>query len=188
MPLALLGGTQVLVDGGRVFFKRSAPDPNLIQGLWTLLPNSTRNRLWPASFAFENHLQFDAVVLPRLEAGDLEGYTSEEQAIDYPEGRYELSLQIAAESGDQQELDSLLNRRSVGETWRLGLYLLALMIGLVAVSSVVPKLVHWLQPPTATTGELRQKSMTATSLVAVGDPWTALAIFEGARTVKITPD
>ena len=135
---ALLGGVQVLVDGGRLFFRRPGPDMNLLKGLWTLLPTSTRCRLWPASFAFGNHLQFDAVVLPRLEPSELEGYTSEEQAIDYPEGRYELSLQTAAETGDQQQLDQLLRRRSVWETWRLGLCLLALMIGLMLVSKFIP--------------------------------------------------
>src|SRR5262245_59510444 len=58
---ALLGGVQVLVDGGRVVFERPAPDTGLMRGLWTLLPTSTRNRLWPASFAFGNALRFDAL-------------------------------------------------------------------------------------------------------------------------------
>src|SRR5262249_20795874 len=39
---ALLGGVQILVDGGRVVFERSVSDPGLIRGLWTLLPTSSR--------------------------------------------------------------------------------------------------------------------------------------------------
>jgi hypothetical protein len=174
---ALLGATQVLVDGGRVFFRRPAPDMNLISGLWTLLPTSTRSRLWPASFAFSNHLQFDAVVVPRLDENDLEGYTSEEQAIDYPEGTFELALQTAAETGDQQHLDELMARRSVWDTWRLGLYLLALMIGLVAVSNWIPKA----QPPTP--GEVQRRAMAAASVVGVAanDPWIAMAILHAGK-------
>lgn len=188
---ALLGATQVLVDGGRVFFRRPAPDLNLIQGLWTLLPSSTRSRLWPASFAFSNHLQFDAVVVPRLEANDLVGYTSEEQAIDYPEGSFELSLQTAAETGDQQQLDALMARRSVWDTWRLGLYLLALMIGLLIVSNWIPTG----KPPPApvaktippTPEEVRVRALVAASVVGHGasDPWTAVEIIYAGKKIMI---
>lgn len=175
---ALLGATQVLVDGGRVLFRRPGPDTNLIEGLWTLLPNTTRCRLWPASFAFANHLQFDAAVVPRLEPDDLEGYTSEEQAIDYPEGRYELALQSAAENGDQQHLDSLLSRRSVWDTWRLGLCLLALMIGLVLIDRLLPR-----AAPPPSSAETRYKAKAAAMIVGVGanDPWLALAILNAGK-------
>jgi hypothetical protein len=181
---ALLGGTQVLVDGGRVFFKRPAPDLNLIHGLWTLLPNSTRRHLWPASFAFSNHLQFDAVVLPRPDSVELEGYTSEEQAIHYPEGHYELSLQIAAETRDQHQLDRLMNRRSVVETWRLGLFLLTFMLILVIASSVIELLMPK-GPPPLSPEHRRMRAAAAASMVGVGDPLTAIAVHEAARTVKI---
>jgi hypothetical protein len=103
----LLGGVQALVDGGRLAFERPGPDASLISALWTLLPNRLRPRLWPATFAFSNALAFDVVVLPRLESAALEGYTSEEQATDYPEGNYELSLQIIAESGDEATLGAV---------------------------------------------------------------------------------
>ena len=53
---ALLGGVQALLDGGRVVFQRPAPDTNLLQSLWTLLPTSNRCELWPASFTFSNAL------------------------------------------------------------------------------------------------------------------------------------
>src|SRR5262245_34686078 len=56
----LLGGAQALVDGGRVAFMRSAPDPRPLRNLWSLLPTSTRAELWPASFAFRNELRLDA--------------------------------------------------------------------------------------------------------------------------------
>jgi hypothetical protein len=118
----LLGGAQALVDGARLVFHRPKPDLDVIRGLWTLLPGTTRSQLWPASFAFDNSLGFDALVVPRG-GQDLAGYLTEEQAGDYPEGRYELNLQIAAEAGDQGELDALFARRSRSQVWRLALTL-----------------------------------------------------------------
>jgi hypothetical protein len=139
---SLLGGSQVLVDGGRLVFERPAPDTELMHGLWTLLPTSTRSQLWPASFAFGNTLGFDAVVAPQPRGVEYAGYLTEEQAAEYPEGRYELHLQIAAEAGDQHDLDRLFARRSRGETWRLGLTLLILLLILVPVG-------NWLVPTPA---------------------------------------
>ena len=77
---ALLGGTQVLVDGGKLVFIRTGPDQALVEGLWTLLPHSLRAKIWPATFAFTNDLGFDAVVVPRIGEASWEGYTTEEQA------------------------------------------------------------------------------------------------------------
>lgn len=129
----VLGGAQALVDGGRLVFERSAPDLDLIRGLWMLLPSSTRCELWPATFAFGNALGFDAVVTPHV--GDaFGGYVTEEQAEYYPEGRYELNLQIAAEADDQKELDRLFARRSRAQTWRLGLILLAVFLFVVLLN------------------------------------------------------
>src|SRR5262249_55578639 len=108
----LLGGSQVLVDGGRLVFERPAPGTQLLPDPWTLLPTCTRSELWPASFAFGNALGFDALVVPRVEAEQFPYYTTEEQAGDYPEGRYELAVQVAAEAGDQAGLDALFARRS----------------------------------------------------------------------------
>ena len=85
-----------LVDGGKLVFERPEPDHGLISGLWTLLPTTTRTALWPATYAFGNALQFDAVVVPRAERERYPGYTTEEQAADYPPGRYEMQLQTAA--------------------------------------------------------------------------------------------
>ena len=136
----LLGSVQALVDGGRLVFERSEPDTDLLRCLWTLLPTRTRSRLWPASFAFSNALAFDAVVVPCAEGHDFATYVHEDQAPEYPEGRYELALQMAAESGDQAELDALFARRSQREVWRLGLIVLGVVIFLALV-------MNWLSPP-----------------------------------------
>jgi hypothetical protein len=128
----LLGGSQVLVDGGRLVFQRQAPDPGLLRDLWCLLPTSARAELWPATFAFGNALRFHAVAVPNAEGEEYDHYQTEEQAGDYPEGRYELALQTAAEAGDQHALDRLFARRSQAETLRLALYiLLAALVVLV---------------------------------------------------------
>ncbi len=135
----LLGGAQVLVDGGRLVFQRPKPDTALLRCLWTLLPTRTRCGLWPASFAFSNALRFDAVVVSRADGDEYKGYLSGEQAGDYPEGRYELHLQIAAEAGDQRELDNIFARRSRADTWRLALMLIAIiLILLVAGKWLIP--------------------------------------------------
>jgi hypothetical protein len=131
---ALLGGVQVLVDGGRIVFERSAADSGLISALWTLLPTRSRCHLWPASFAFGNALGFDALVVPRAQGEEYAGYTLEDQAEVYPQGNYELGLQIAVEADDQRALDSILNRRTWSETWRLAVTLI-IMFFLLALAA-----------------------------------------------------
>jgi hypothetical protein len=123
----LLGATQALVDGGRVVFERRQPDTALLRDLWLLLPTSTRAHLWPASFAFGNDLQFHALASPRVNES-FYGYILEDQAGDYPEGRYERGVQIAAETGDQRELDALFHRSSRQHVLRLGLFLFVAML------------------------------------------------------------
>ncbi len=56
----------------------------------------------------------------------LDRYITEEQALDYPERRYEFALQYSVEHGDQRELDALLGRRSSKQMLRLSL---AILIG-----------------------------------------------------------
>jgi hypothetical protein len=141
----LLGGAQLLVDGGRLVFERPVPDTELIRGLWTLLPTSTRCEIWPASFAFGNALGFQALVVPHVGEADYSGYLRGEQAGEYPEGRYELYLQIAAEAGDQRELHALLARRSRKETWRLGWMVLGTCLVLALAGNL-------LMPPPAPRG------------------------------------
>jgi hypothetical protein len=138
----LLGGSQILVDGGRVVFQRREPDPDTLRDLWTLLPTSTRSELTLATFAFGNSLQFHALATPRTEGEEFTHYHNEGQAGEYPEGRYELALQTAVESSDQPALDRLLARRSQKETLRLAWYILAasvvvlLLVGLMRPSTI----------------------------------------------------
>ncbi len=105
----LLGGAQILLDGGKLVFERSTPDDAILRSLWALLPTSERATLWPASFAFCNDHQFDVLMVPRASGPEYEHYITEEKAGDYPEGRYECNLQSAIETGDQDEIDALLN-------------------------------------------------------------------------------
>jgi hypothetical protein len=126
----LLGAAQSLVDGGRVVFERPFPAPDLLHRLWTLLPDSTRAEIWPASYAFGPELDLQAVVVPKADPAKFAGYMTEAQAGDYPQGRYELNLQIAAEAGDQGALDRLFARRSSRQTLRLALVLLGIAMAL----------------------------------------------------------
>jgi len=173
---ALLGGVQVLVDGGKVFFRRQRPDNELLRDLWTLLPTSTRRELWPASFAFCNQLGFDALVMPFRDDSHLDYYTDEDQAADYPAGRYELGLQVAAEAGDQHELDALFGRRSVAETWRLGVKLLILVsVVVLGVNLFKPTLP---ERPALPREERARRAAGAAGVVTVGDPVTAWGMLE----------
>ncbi len=112
--------------------------PGFLRSLWALLPTSERSRLWPASFAFSNAHHFDALVVPRAAGPDYENYVTEEKAGDYPEGRYECNLQSAIETGDQREIDALLNH-SRSRMLRLIVLLSFLVIGLsIAMSVLLP--------------------------------------------------
>lgn len=132
----LLGGAQILLDGGRLVFERSAPDDAILRSLWALLPVRERTRLWPASFAFGNVHEFDAVVTPRAADAEYEHYITEEKAGDYPEGRYESNLQSAIETGDQQEIDALLNYNR-SRMLRLTIVLLSIVVLLSAAMAVL---------------------------------------------------
>jgi hypothetical protein len=180
---ALLGAVQVLVEGGKLVFERAAPDPDLVEGLWALLPQSTRARLWPASFAFSNTLGFDVLAVPRLHAADFEGYTSEDQAADYPAGHFEVALQIAVENGSQRELDALLNRRSSGETLKLGWTLLVLVVLL----ALAPRLLDFMQP-TPAAFDPKFKAAAAVGMAAGGDPWTAVALKLYGDSIWLPPE
>jgi hypothetical protein len=127
----LLGGTQALIDGGRLMVESATPTDELFRGLWQLLPERTRFELWPATLAFSNELGFHAVALPVPPEPWPVGYLTADQARDYPEGRYELAVQTAAEAGNQLELDRLFARRSSQDTLWLAIYL---VIGAMAVA------------------------------------------------------
>jgi hypothetical protein len=148
----LLGGCQALVDGSRLVFERPAPDTALLRALWTLLPNNTRTDRWPASFAFGNALHFDVLVVPRLRPEDFPGYKTEQEAADYPEGRYELALQTAAESNNQHDLDALFARRSQAGTFRFLVILVALMLVLTLAIRLLPNFGGVAPPKAAPSG------------------------------------
>jgi len=136
----LLGAVQGLIDGGRLVFERPAPAPQLLRDLWQMLPYSARAELWPATFAFANGLRFDVLVVPSVAGLELDRYFSEEQAVDYPEGRYEFGLQYAVEHGDQRELDRLLNRRSSKQMLRLSLWILCGSVVLYLAANALARL------------------------------------------------
>jgi hypothetical protein len=129
----LLGAAQALTDGGRLMLVSKEPAGDVLRGLWQLLPDRTRAELWPATFAFSPDLGFHAVVLPDAPEPWPTGYLTADHARDYPEGRYELALQIAVEAGNQAELDRLFARRSSADTLRLALYLLGAAVLLTVI-------------------------------------------------------
>jgi hypothetical protein len=136
----LLGAAQSLVDGSRVVFPRREPDADILRRLWMLLPTSTRATIWPCTLAASD-LGFHAVVTRNVQEEEwYQGHVTEEQAGDYPAGFYERSLQVAAEAGDQQAIDALFARRSLAETWRLGLVILGIALILLVV-------MNWFNPP-----------------------------------------
>jgi hypothetical protein len=122
----LLGATQAIVDGNRVLLKRDIQSEELVRGLWQLLPDRTRADRWPASFAFSDELGFHLAVLPTISLSDREPRPLHEEAVrDYPQSTYELNLQIAIESGDRDALRRLLARRTIDDTIRLAVYIVA---------------------------------------------------------------
>jgi hypothetical protein len=129
----LLGGCQALLDGSRLLFPRAGADADVIRSIWMLLPYSNRLELLPATFAWNASLKFDVVVVPAERADQFTNYLTEEQAGGYPEGRFELSLQTAAEADDQESLDILWSRRSRREVWRTGI-LLVIVMGILALA------------------------------------------------------
>lgn len=132
----LLGSAQALIDGNRVLLKRSEPAEKLLRDLWQLLPDRTRCNLWPATFAFSDELGFHATAGPALSTIKRGVDALVEDAVrDYPQSNYELSLQLAIESGDRAALKRLLARRTADDTIRLGLYIL----GFALVAAIVLK-------------------------------------------------
>ncbi len=126
----LLGVIQALVDGARVVLPGDRPEPTLIRNVWSLLPESARAELRPATFAYSNALHFDVLISPTADSPEFDRYLRYEQVIDYPEGKYEFSLQYAIEHGDQAEVDRLFERRSTKQFLRflIGLLLLTLLV------------------------------------------------------------
>lgn len=135
----LLGATQALIDGSQVVFARSQPDETILRSLWALLPSGSRCELWPATFAFGNVEAFHAAAVPTKLAPTGSQWIHEEQAGDYPEGRYELNLQVAVESGNQRDLDNLLARKTRWHMIQLAAVLLLVFSVVALLTAVIPK-------------------------------------------------
>ena len=136
----LLGSTQALIDGGRICLKRSQSSDAAIRTIWQMLPTRSRGELWPATLAFSDELGFSIWAMPVPPAKLPAGCLTEEQAKDYPEGRYEVAIQSAIESRDQRELNRLLARRSSLETLRLA----AMMVAGAVFIAIGVKLMSWI--------------------------------------------
>jgi uncharacterized membrane protein YdbT with pleckstrin-like domain len=116
------------------------------------------------------------VVVPRLGEEDWEGYTTEDQAADYPAGSYELALQVAAETNDQAELDRVFNRRTSKETLRLAVHILV-FVSLVVIAGRL----FMPTPPVYFTPE-RQIAVSAGVVGAAAvDPWSSLTIYQAGK-------
>jgi hypothetical protein len=126
----LLGAAQVLVDGGRLVFERSRADQPLIEQIWMLLPDSVRGELSIATFARSNQLKFDVVIAPTVDSEQFPRYMTERLAGDYPEGRYELAVQMAVEANNEGQMLELFARRSGSQAMRLAW---TLLIGAIAL-------------------------------------------------------
>ena len=168
----LLGGVQILIDGCKLAFERASPDPSLLKALWTLLPQTTRSKLWPTTFAFDNSLGFDVLVAPKLANIELRGYSTEDQAGDYPAGSYELALQSAAESGDETALRNLFHRRTNNEAMGLALKLL------VGITLLMIGFRIFAPPPTI---DRVPRAAAVAAIVGVGDPWSACMIIDDGQ-------
>lgn len=134
----LLGGTQALLDGSRLLIEADAPADELFRGLWALLPHRTRIELWPATFAFSPDLGFHAAAIPVKPNPWPFGTLTADQCRDYPEGRYELAVQTAVESGNQPELDRLFARRSSTDTLKLAITILVVAVCVALISRLIP--------------------------------------------------
>lgn len=129
----LLGSVQALLDGCKIAVSLAEAGPDFVRNVWKLLPEKSKAEVNPATFAFSADLGFDIVVLPEIPAKGIPGYLTAEQVRDYPEGRYELALQHAAESSNQPELDRLFSRKTSREVLRLaiGMVVFALVVVLI---------------------------------------------------------
>lgn len=127
----LLGAAQCVIDGGYVGLESTTPDASTVEQVWMLLPDSVRAETAMATFA-PRPVDFRLAATPSAGKPEFAHYLTREQCADYPEGCYELSLQVAVETGDEAAVERLLGRRSSRQALRLMLliFALALIIGL----------------------------------------------------------
>jgi hypothetical protein len=139
-PAFMLGATQAIVDGGRLLIRSSDPANTLLRSLWQLLPVSTQHTVTMATLTFNVQPSFQVAAVPQVPTEGIEGFLTEEQCRDYPEGRYERDLEWAINTGNQRDLNQLLFRRSSAETLRLAIFILIAVTLLAIVMSVVTKM------------------------------------------------
>lgn len=132
----ILGVVQALVDGSRIILQHEENVLDFIGTLWHFLPFSNRMELRYCSLTTSLNQRHHLVALQELPKPTPLGYINAEQASDYPEGRYERSLQIAIESRDQAEWERLLVRRSSVETLNLALSILGAGIALALINKL----------------------------------------------------
>ncbi|MFO0936052.1 MAG: hypothetical protein U0798_05980 [Gemmataceae bacterium] len=114
----LLGVTQALLDGCKIAISTKEASPEFVQQVWQLMPEMARWETTFTTFAASVELNVDlAVVAEGVPIPP--GFLTAEQARDYPEGRYELSLQLAAEEGNQHKLDKLFSRKTSNQVLRM---------------------------------------------------------------------
>ena len=128
----LLGVAQALLDGCKIALIQSEVGPNFAREVWQLLPEMARAELTVATFACSVDLNVNLAVLPDG-VPIPSGFLTANQAREYPEGRYELALQLAAENGNQAELDRLFARKTSNQILRMvvAMILFALVAGLI---------------------------------------------------------
>lgn len=134
----LLGATQALLDGSCIALQRDQPANDLFPALWMLLPYRNRVQFSVATFVFSNDLGLTILATPPQARIDYDyRYLSAAQAEYYPEGRYELNLQCAVESGDEPAMQRLFLRRTRADTLRMALWLLAGMLSATLVLALI---------------------------------------------------
>jgi hypothetical protein len=132
----LLGSAQALLDGCKIAVNQTDVSPHYVQELWQLLPDQSRMEWSFASYARSTENRFDVVVLP--EGRPISpGYLSAEQVRDYPEGRYELALQFAAENGDQRELDRLFARKTSNQILKMVIAMIAFALAAIVIIKLI---------------------------------------------------
>ena len=117
----LLGGVQALVDGGRVVFERSSPTPTSSAACGRCCRQDAGHacgrRASPSATASASTRWW----CRRRRASSSPTTSARSRPATTRRARYEHTLQVAAEAGDQAELDALFARRSRAEVRAPGL-------------------------------------------------------------------
>jgi len=133
----MLGATQVLIDGGKFVLPATEPQNAMFRAIWTMQPYASRIEFSFATFAFGPNLGVNAVAMPDPPAILPAGALNSEQVQDYPEGRYELAMQLAIEGQHQEEFDWLLRRKSSKQVLWTALLLIVAMTAALLLSKLL---------------------------------------------------